>query len=146
MIQFNCYWFLHPRYRICDKWQKSFGRKSDYWYLDYGRWIVSALADQNSWWLESISSSHFHARADGTYCTMVCINYFLKASLFKSWFIYLKIFRILDESCRWLTLNGRIDETLEIIEKIARINKKKCDSSVIQAYKVTIISTSIKIE
>jgi len=47
-------------------------------------------------------------------------------------------FSFLDESCRWLISKGRIEETVQILKKIARINRKEVKDDVYHSFEVEI--------
>ena len=44
----------------------------------------------------------------------------------------------MDESCRWLTTQGRIDESIVILKRIAIVNKKSVPDEVFTGFKVII--------
>ena len=44
----------------------------------------------------------------------------------------------MDESCRWLTTQGRIDESIVILKRIAIVNKKTVPDEVFTGFKVII--------
>ena len=46
--------------------------------------------------------------------------------------------RFVDESCRWLTTQGRIDESIVILKRIAIVNKKSVPDEVFTGFKVII--------
>ena len=46
-------------------------------------------------------------------------------------------YRLVDESCRWLISQGRLDESIDIIKKIGHVNGRgEIPNDVIEAFKV----------